>query len=89
MRVTLATTRFYCKNLHIVPPSISLEAISDGFDNGGLEEAGTYKAYFDHFWQVGPQTLGELLEKLARSGYLVDCIIYNSFLPWALARCYK
>ena len=33
---------------------------------------------------MGPQTLGELLEKLARSGYPVDCIIYNSFLPWAL-----
>ena len=84
VRVTLATTSFYCKNLHIVPPFISLEAISDGFDNGGLEEAGSYKAYLDRFWQVGPQTLADLLEKLAKSGHPVDCIIYNSLLPWAL-----
>ncbi|XP_057753600.1 UDP-glycosyltransferase 74G1-like [Arachis stenosperma] len=90
VKVTLATTRFFIKNLHNnsnnnLPPSISLESISDGCDNGGIQEAGgSYNAYIQRFWQVGPQSLVDLLEKLAKLGNPVDCIIYNSFLSWAL-----
>ena len=84
VRVTLATTLFYCKNLKKLPASTALETISDGFDNGGLGEAESFGAYVDRFWQVGPKTLAELLEKLGRLGHPVDCLIYNSFMPWAL-----
>ncbi|MED6221496.1 hypothetical protein PIB30_055369 [Stylosanthes scabra] len=84
VKVTLSTTHSYSKNLQNVPPSISIESISDGFDNGGFEEAGSYKAYLGLFWQVGPQTLCDLVEKLAKLGYPVDCIIYDSMFPWAL-----
>lgn len=70
MRITLVTTHFYGKSLQSVPPSIALETISDGCDNGNMER----------FWEVVPKTLAELLEKLDH----VDCIIYDSFFSWAL-----
>ncbi|TKY50237.1 UDP-glycosyltransferase 74E2 [Spatholobus suberectus] len=84
VRITLVTTRFYSKNLQKVPPSIALETISDGFDEVGPTEAGSSKAYIDRFCQVGPETLAELLEKLGKTRDRVDCVIYDSFFPWAL-----
>nr|KYP49246.1 putative UDP-glucosyltransferase At1g05670 family [Cajanus cajan] len=84
VRITLVTTRFYCNNLQKVPPSIALETISDGFDEGGLTEAGSYRAYLDRFWKVGPVSFAGLLEKLCESKNHVDCVIYDSFFPWAL-----
>ncbi|KAL5153030.1 Flavonol 7-O-beta-glucosyltransferase UGT74F1 [Glycine soja] len=84
VRITLVTTRFFYNNLQKVPPSIVLETISDGFDLGGPKEAGGSKAYLDRFWQVGPETFAELLEKLGKSNDHVDCVVYDAFLPWAL-----
>ncbi|QHO08963.1 UDP-glycosyltransferase [Arachis hypogaea] len=84
VKITLATTCFYSKTLQNVPPYISLESISDGFHNGGFGEAGTFKAYLGRFWQVGPPTLVDLIEKLAKLGNPIDCIIYDSVAPWAL-----
>ncbi|WJX82748.1 hypothetical protein P8452_65469 [Trifolium repens] len=84
VKVTLVTTLHYRKTLQSVPPSIAIETISDGFDNGGVEEAGDYKTYLGRFWQVGPKTLAELIEKLGILGDKVDCVIYDSFFTWAL-----
>ncbi|KAJ1443616.1 UDP-glycosyltransferase family, conserved site [Sesbania bispinosa] len=84
VKITLVTTLFYSKSLKNVPSSIAIETISDGFDNGGFEEAGGFKAYLDRFWQVGPKTLSELVEKFGTSSDPVDCIIYDSFFPWTL-----
>nr|KYP41299.1 putative UDP-glucosyltransferase At1g05670 family [Cajanus cajan] len=83
VRITFVTTRSYYNSLQRVP-SIAVETISDGFDNGGIEEAGSYKVYFDRFWQVGPETFAELLQKLVDSKEHVDCVIYDAFIPWAL-----
>ncbi|XP_057435853.1 mogroside IE synthase-like [Lotus japonicus] len=83
-RVTLVTTLFYCKKLQNLPPSIPLETISDGFDNGRAGEPLGFQVYLDHFHQVGSQSFAELIEKLGRTGYPVDCVIYDAFLPWAL-----
>jgi len=85
VRITLVTTRFFCSNLQTVPPSIALETISDGFDKGGPREAGDFKLYLKRFWEVGPLTFGELLEKLGRSkDEHVDCVVYDSLFSWAL-----
>jgi len=84
VRVTFVTTLSFCKKLQNAPASISLETISDGFDTGGLAEAGSFKTYLPLFWQVGPKTLAELLERLDRSGDPVDCVIYDSLFPWCL-----
>ncbi|XP_047147177.1 UDP-glycosyltransferase 74G1-like [Vigna umbellata] len=84
VKVTLVTAFSFFKKLQNVATCISLETISDGFDNGGLDEAGGFKAYFERFWQVGPKSLAELLEKLHRSGDPVHCVIYDSLFPWSL-----
>ncbi|KAK7313762.1 hypothetical protein VNO77_38960 [Canavalia gladiata] len=84
VKVTLVTTHFYCKTLPKLPGSIALESISDGFDDGGFAEAESIKAYLDRFWKFGPQTFSELLERLICCGNSVDCVVYDSFLPWAL-----
>ncbi|CAL0328159.1 unnamed protein product [Lupinus luteus] len=85
VKITIATTLYYLKNLQKIPPSIALETISDGYDDGKDEEAmKNFKVYLDRFWKVGPQTLGEVIEKLGRVGYPIDCVIYDSFFPWAL-----
>ncbi|KAK7282500.1 hypothetical protein RIF29_11332 [Crotalaria pallida] len=86
VKVTLATTAFYCMNNMLrLPASIALETISDGFDyGGGVGKAKSLKHYLDTFWQVGPQTLEELIKKLGKTGNPVDCLIYDSFLPWGI-----
>ncbi|XP_027358459.1 UDP-glycosyltransferase 74G1-like [Abrus precatorius] len=64
--------------------SIEVESISDGYDDGGLAVAGSLEVYMETFWRVGPQTLAELVQKLASSSNPADCVIYDAFLPWAL-----
>ncbi|KAI9104299.1 hypothetical protein K1719_022871 [Acacia pycnantha] len=84
--VTLVSTRFFCNKLQQLPGSnIALETISDGFDDGGFDKAENQKInYFDRFREVGTQTLIQLIEKLNKTGKPVDCIVYDSFLTWAL-----
>lgn len=82
--VTLVTTLFFGKKLHNLPPSVTLETISDGFDIGGIGEAKSFKQYLDHFAQVGPQNLEKLIDKLGRTSYPIDCVIYDAFFPWTL-----
>lgn len=86
VKVTLVTTRSMSKTIHKEASSIALETISDGFDEGGFAHAESIQAYLERFWQVGSQTLAELLEKLSSSssGNPVDCIVYDAFLSWAL-----
>nr|KYP32497.1 putative UDP-glucosyltransferase At1g05670 family [Cajanus cajan] len=84
VRITFATTRFYSKNSLKVPPSMALETISDGFDDVRPTQGETSKAYVDRFWQVGQETLAELLEKLGESKNHVDCVVYDKFFAWAL-----
>ncbi|XP_028765435.1 UDP-glycosyltransferase 74G1-like, partial [Neltuma alba] len=86
INVTLVCTVSYCTNFHKLPGyNIALETISDGFDDGGIDEAERQNVnYYNRLREVGTQTLIELIEKLNRTGKPVDCILYDSFLPWAL-----
>ncbi|KAL9457162.1 hypothetical protein AB3S75_006243 [Citrus x aurantiifolia] len=87
IKVTLVTTHFFYKSLHrdsSSSSSIPLEAISDGYDEGGYAQAESIEAYLERFWQIGPQTLTELVEKMNGSDSPVDCIVYDSILIWAL-----
>ncbi|XP_010037080.2 flavonol 7-O-beta-glucosyltransferase UGT74F1 [Eucalyptus grandis] len=93
VKVTLVTTKSISKTLHgsSTCTSIPLEVISDGFDSGGIGAAGSPEAYLERFWKVGPETLSELVERLIFRGPPPTCIVYDSFLPWALdvARKFK
>ncbi|KAK2351760.1 UDP-glycosyltransferase 74G1 [Trifolium repens] len=84
IKVTFVTTLFFGNILQKLPPSITLETISDGFDNGGIREAKGFKSYIDHFWQVGPKNLENLIKKLNRTNHPIDCVIYDAFYPWVL-----
>ncbi|MBA0867361.1 hypothetical protein Goshw_029604, partial [Gossypium schwendimanii] len=58
--------------------------ISDGFDEGGFSQAGNVDFYLKSFRDHGSRTLAELIQKFSNSATPVNCVVYDSFLPWAL-----
>ncbi|KAG5589082.1 hypothetical protein H5410_039596 [Solanum commersonii] len=84
VKITIATTKYFLKTMQELPTSVSIEAISDGYDDGGFHQAGTFVAYITRFKEVGSDTLSHLIQKLANSGCPVNCIVYDPFLPWAV-----
>lgn len=87
VKVTFVNTRFISKTITHTPSSttsIALETISDGYDEGGIGQAESIQVYLDTFKKVGSQTLSNLVEKLNASGFPVNCIVYDAFMPWCL-----
>ncbi|KAJ8561130.1 hypothetical protein K7X08_027320 [Anisodus acutangulus] len=56
-----------------LPNLVSIEAISDGYDDGGRGQAGSFVAYITRFKEVGSDTLAQLIKKLAN----LDNIYYH------------
>ncbi|KAM7521927.1 hypothetical protein LguiA_011829 [Lonicera macranthoides] len=87
IKVILAPTRYiYKTTVHSLTTdnSIIIDPISDGYDDfPGLSHVETIELYLSRYREVGSKTLAELIEKLASSGCPIDCLIYDSFLPWA------
>ncbi|KAM3270676.1 UDP-glycosyltransferase 74F2 [Capsicum chacoense] len=84
VKITIVPTKSFLKNMQELPTSMSIEAISDGYDDGGLDQAGSYAAYLTRFEEVGSITLAQLIQKLTNSECPVNCIVYDPFLPWAV-----
>ncbi|KAI3443954.1 hypothetical protein Pfo_000619 [Paulownia fortunei] len=86
IKITLAVTRYMFKAMQeFSSGSISVETISDGFDEGWKgDSAQNLQEYLARFQQVGTETLAELVEKLKNSGQALDCVIYDPFIPWSL-----
>ncbi|KAL5583553.1 hypothetical protein UlMin_015995 [Ulmus minor] len=86
IKATLATTVQLFKINPKLPASssVQLDTISDGYDNGGVAEAETIEAYQAKLETQGSKTLAELITRHNSSDHPIDCIIYDSFLPWAL-----
>ncbi|XP_016570238.2 UDP-glycosyltransferase 74F2 [Capsicum annuum] len=84
VKITIVPTKSFLKNMQELPTSMSIEAISDGYDDCGLEQAGSYAAYLTRFEEVGSITLAQLIQKLTNSECPVNCIVYDPFLPWAV-----
>ncbi|WMV40347.1 hypothetical protein MTR67_033732 [Solanum verrucosum] len=84
VKITIALTKFFLKNMKELPTSVSIEAISDGYDDGGRDQAGSFVAYVTRFKEVGSDTLSQLIQKLENCGCPVNCIVYDPFLPWAV-----
>ncbi|KAE8726079.1 UDP-glycosyltransferase 74B1 [Hibiscus syriacus] len=82
VKATLATTRYTVGS--ICAPQIGVEAISDGFDEGGYSQAGNVEFYLKSFREQGSRTLTRLIHKFKHAGTPVTCVVYDSFLPWAL-----
>ncbi|KAI8016373.1 UDP-glycosyltransferase 74F2 [Camellia lanceoleosa] len=87
VKVTLAITQFIFNETMTgtSSSSISVETISDGYDEGGPEAAsGGFEEYLLRFQEVGSKTLAGLVVKFGNMGCPVDCIVYDAFLPWGL-----
>ncbi|WMV40346.1 hypothetical protein MTR67_033731 [Solanum verrucosum] len=84
VEITIAPTKSFLKKMKELPTSMSIEAISDGYDDGGIDQAKTYEAYLTRFKEVGSDTLSQLIQKLENSGCPVNCIVYDPFLPWVV-----
>ncbi|GMI87805.1 UDP-glucosyl transferase 74B1 [Hibiscus trionum] len=82
VKATLATTRYTVGS--ICAPRIGVEAISDGFDEGGFSQAGNVEFYLKSFREQGSRTLSRLINKFKHTATPVTCVVYDSFLPWAL-----
>ncbi|CAL5353346.1 unnamed protein product [Camellia sinensis] len=84
IKVTLVATRhmFNTTISEQAVPSIPVETISDGYDQGNIKVSP--EVCLERFREVGSQTLAELIEKLRGTEYPVDCIVYDAFLPWVL-----
>lgn len=80
LKITFATTVFISKTF--TPklfPSIQLDTISDGFDDGGYGQSSSVDDYLARLEVAGSKTLAELIKR-----HHFDCVVYDSFLPWAL-----
>eukprot|EP00262_Sarcandra_glabra_P014530 TRINITY_DN4271_c0_g1_i2.p1 TRINITY_DN4271_c0_g1~~TRINITY_DN4271_c0_g1_i2.p1 ORF type:complete len:457 (-),score=43.83 TRINITY_DN4271_c0_g1_i2:307-1677(-) len=84
LRATLATTHFIAKSFKVESGSVGVESISDGCDDGGFAEVASVQDYLERLEDVGSRTLAELIEKLASSKHPITCLVYDTFLPWAL-----
>ncbi|CAA2955471.1 UDP-glycosyltransferase 74G1-like [Olea europaea subsp. europaea] len=82
VKITLAVTKFLYSTMQEFPEFVSIETISDGFDEGGRAHAGSFEEYFETFSRVGAETLMKLLERLKNLDCAVDCIIFDPFLSW-------
>ncbi|KAG8375347.1 hypothetical protein BUALT_Bualt10G0090700 [Buddleja alternifolia] len=85
IKITLVLTHKIARTTLFSSNSISLETISDGYDDddGGPMER-DIKVYLARFKEVGSRTLKEVVHRMRDSGRPVDCIVYDSFLPWVL-----
>ncbi|KAG9156472.1 hypothetical protein Leryth_019982 [Lithospermum erythrorhizon] len=81
-KATLATTRYTVESINVA--NVSVEAISDGFDAGGFTDARGEDVYLKAFKDSGSRTLSNVIEKYHKTSFPVTCVIYDSFLPWAL-----
>ncbi|XP_016481331.1 UDP-glycosyltransferase 74G1-like [Nicotiana tabacum] len=84
VKITIAATKFFLKTMQELSTPVSIEAISDGYDDGGIGQAESFAAYITRFKEVGSNTLSQLIETLTTRGYPVNCIVYDPFLPWAV-----
>ncbi|KAH7547624.1 hypothetical protein FEM48_Zijuj01G0329600 [Ziziphus jujuba var. spinosa] len=87
-KITLATTVFISNTFkpNLSTTSVQLDTISDGFDDGDFAHAEGVADYLTKLEAAGSKTLAELILKYKDSADddPIDCIVYDSFLPWAL-----
>ncbi|GKA55695.1 UDP-glycosyltransferase 74B1-like protein [Tanacetum coccineum] len=82
LKATIATTQYTVSS--ISAPFIEVEPISDGFDDGGFAKAKSEELFLESFKTNGSRTLTQLIKKHQTTKEPITCIVYDSFLPWAL-----
>ncbi|KAL2349363.1 hypothetical protein Fmac_003363 [Flemingia macrophylla] len=83
VKATVATTHYTAAS--IAAPNITVETISDGFDEGGIAQTNNdVRLFLSSFKTNGSRTLSHLLRNHHHTATPVTCIVYDSFFPWAL-----
>ncbi|KAL3501241.1 hypothetical protein ACH5RR_035690 [Cinchona calisaya] len=82
VKATIATTYYTVKSINAV--NVGVEPISDGFDEGGFAHAQKEDVYLKSFTENGSRTLSEIICKYQKTDSPITCVVYDSFLPWAL-----
>nr|GLL17449.1 UDP-glycosyltransferase 74G1-like [Ipomoea trifida] len=85
VKISIAVTKFFLTTLQDLSSThLSIETISDGFDEGGYSQAPSGQAYIEKFRQVGSETLAQVIRRLRVGRFPVSCVVYDAFLPWAV-----
>lgn len=84
LAVSLVITTYITKTMHAHTGKVNVEPISDGFDDAGWEASMSPEVYVGHFREVGSRSLLDLVLRLSSSNSPPTCIVYDSFLCWAL-----
>ncbi|CAA2933676.1 UDP-glycosyltransferase 74F2-like [Olea europaea subsp. europaea] len=83
-KATLAITNYISKSTRPKSDTVAIDTFSDGYDDGGFAQAGDVDKYLARLEKTGSKTVAELIQKYQKSSHPIDCIVYDSFLPWAL-----
>ncbi|CAA7050524.1 unnamed protein product [Microthlaspi erraticum] len=84
-KTTHTLTTYIFNTIHIDPSSpVSLARISDGYDQSGFSPGGSLLEYLQNFKTFGSKTVADVIRKHQTSDDPITCIVYDSFLPWAL-----
>ncbi|CAN1332800.1 UDP-glycosyltransferase 74F2 [Linum perenne] len=86
IKVTLVLTRFLSNSITSTATTsgINLAAISDGYDDGGMDAAPNPGVYLRTFREVGSKALAQLITEISEAGDPVQCVVYNHCIPWCL-----
>ncbi|CAH9138649.1 unnamed protein product [Cuscuta epithymum] len=82
-KATIAITTFLSNSLKPVSDTVGIDTFSDGCDESGFAQAADADDYLNRLVVTGSKTLDELIQKYKNSGSPIDCVVYDSFLPWA------
>ncbi|KAJ3674699.1 hypothetical protein LUZ60_005315 [Juncus effusus] len=83
-KITLVTTLNITNSIKPQAGPISIASISDGYDEGGLSSAPNLEAYLESLGIVGSKTLEKLIEEFNQSNNPFTCIVYDTYVPWAV-----
>ncbi|CAA7050522.1 unnamed protein product [Microthlaspi erraticum] len=84
-KTTLTLTTSIFNTIHIDPSSpVSIARISDGYDNSGFSSGGSVLDFLQNFKTFGSKSVADIIRKHQTSDDPITCIVYDSFLPWAL-----
>ncbi|XP_052198445.1 UDP-glycosyltransferase 74F2-like [Diospyros lotus] len=84
LKSTFAITAFISTSFKPHSHFLHFDTFSDGFDAGGFTEAGDVQVYLTRLELVGSKTLADLIRRHQASTHPITCVVYDSFMPWAL-----
>nr|AVW82180.1 putative UDP-glucosyltransferase UGT74F5 [Barbarea vulgaris subsp. arcuata] len=85
LKTTLSLTTFIFNSIKPdLSGPISIATISDGYDHGGFDSAGSIHDYLQNFKTQGSKTIADIIRKHQSSDNPITCIVYDAFMPWAL-----